>query len=134
MLRSFLPKLTLLVASGLAGLLMLEIGVRLLGLSSPSVGRIDCVRGWALRPGVTVKKSREGSGLVSINSDGLRDDEHPKDRPEGAFRIAVLGDSFTLASHVEVDKTYWSILERLLGDCPALAGLQAARGTAWMAY
>ena len=51
-----------------------------------------------------------------INSDGLRDREHAKRKPLGTFRVAVLGDSFTLATHVDVEKTYWSVLERYLAD------------------
>jgi len=117
-----IARLSLLVSALLVSLLLLELGLRILGVSFASIGIVDPVRGWALRPGAWAHKSNEGEADVAINADGMRDRDHPRQKPQGTFRIAVLGDSFTLASHVAVEKTYWSVLERLLRDCRALAG------------
>ena len=59
---------------------------------------------------------------MRINSDGLRDREHAKQKPANTFRIAVLGDSFSEAMHVPMEQTYWALMERRLKDCAALRG------------
>ena len=115
-------RLCLLAFALLVSLMLAECGLRIAGVSHASIGMMDPVRGWALRPGATAHKSAEGESDVQINADGQRDRIHPKQKAAGTFRIAVLGDSFTLASHVAVEQTYWSILERLLGECAVLSG------------
>jgi hypothetical protein len=52
----------------------------------------------------------------------LRDREHTKAKPPNTLRVAVLGDSFTEAIHVPVEQTFWSKLERKLGNCEAVKG------------
>jgi hypothetical protein len=80
------------------------------------------VRGYSLKPGMEGWYRREGAAFVRINSEGLRDREHSKPKPAGVLRVAVVGDSYAEAFQVEQDKTFWSVLEKRLGDCPALAG------------
>jgi hypothetical protein len=60
--------------------------------------------------------------FVHINSQGLRDREHPLQKPPNTFRIAVLGDSYTEALQVPMEKDYSSVLERELTGCPSLQG------------
>jgi GDSL-like Lipase/Acylhydrolase. len=45
-----------------------------------------------------------------------------KQKPPNTLRVAVLGDSFTEAIHVPVEQTFWSKLERKLGNCEAVKG------------
>ncbi|MDP6151658.1 MAG: SGNH/GDSL hydrolase family protein [Gammaproteobacteria bacterium] len=52
---------------------------------------------------------------VSINSDGLRDDEYTVERND-KYRIAVLGDSLTFGWGVEKSDTYEVLLESMLGE------------------
>ena len=59
---------------------------------------------------------------MQVNSEGLRDRQHTKAKPPNTLRVAVLGDSFTEAIHVPVEQTFWSKLERKLGNCPAVKG------------
>src|SRR2546423_8076300 len=66
--------------------------------------------------------SKEGAAFVRINSEGLRDREHSKQKPPNTFRIAVLGDSYAEAFQVEQDAAFWSVLERRLNDCSVLEG------------
>lgn len=82
----------------------------------------DAQRGWALRPGITTRGTQEGHALVRISSDGLRDREHTKAKPENTFRIAVLGDSFTEAQHVAAEDTFWAVMEDNLRECSAWTG------------
>jgi lysophospholipase L1-like esterase len=50
----------------------------------------------------------------AINSAGFRDYEYEEAKPEGTYRIVVLGDSTTAGNGVQdVDKTYTKILEKL---------------------
>ena len=78
--------------------------------------------GWKLKPGVSGEWKGEGASFVQVNSDGLRDREHAKAKPPNTLRVAVLGDSFTEAIHVPVKQTFWSKLERKLGNCKAVKG------------
>jgi hypothetical protein len=50
-----------------------------------------------------------------ISSAGLRDREFDVPKPEGVFRIAVLGDSVAYAHHLYRDQTHPKQLEALLG-------------------
>lgn len=52
---------------------------------------------------------------ITINSFGMRDRERALERASGTVRIAVLGDSFTEAFHVENEETFTRVLERDLG-------------------
>ncbi len=52
---------------------------------------------------------------VRINSDGLRDDEHPRERT-GARRLVFLGDSLTFGWGVPQDETFAALLERRLSE------------------
>ena len=78
--------------------------------------------GWKLKPGVLGEWNEEGASFVQVNSEGLRDREHTKAKPPNTLRVAVLGDSFTEAIHVPVEQTFWSKLERKLGNCAAVKG------------
>jgi hypothetical protein len=57
---------------------------------------------------------REFSIEVILNSYGYHDVEHAIAKPEGVFRILVLGDSFTEALQVPLEKAYPRLLEAKL--------------------
>ncbi|MFM8277072.1 MAG: SGNH/GDSL hydrolase family protein [Cyanobium sp.] len=80
--------------------------------------RPDPVRGYALRPGAAGVWTREGRGRVSINREGLRDQDHSRQPRPGVLRVAVLGDSFSEALQVDLDQTWWKQLERRLNATP----------------
>ncbi|MEB3175765.1 MAG: SGNH/GDSL hydrolase family protein [Cyanobacteriota bacterium] len=105
-----------------AALGIMEIALRILGISYPSFYDVDEYRGHALIPNFAAEWTHEGRGRVEINSRGLRDGEHDIPKPPGTYRIAVLGDSFSEAIQVEREQTYWSVLEQKLAQCPALKG------------
>lgn len=48
------------------------------------------------------------------NSKGLRDREYELAKPAGAFRVAVIGGSYTMPSGVEIEQAYHSLLEERL--------------------
>jgi hypothetical protein len=107
----------------LAGLIF-EVAVRLTPFAEVHTITYDSHRGWALLPGATELYTKEGRSYVKINSDGLRDVEHTKQKPPGTFRIAVLGDSFTEADQVDLHSAFWWVMQTRLRACPALSGKQ----------
>jgi hypothetical protein len=115
-------KLYLILFGLLFGLLLCEIFLRVIGYSYPIFYATDYYRGFALRPGIEGLYEKEGKSYVRINSDGLRDREHPKAKPTGTIRIALLGDSYAEALQAPVEQVFWSILERKLQECEAFPG------------
>jgi len=53
---------------------------------------------------------------VTINSLGLRDVERDYEKPEGVFRILLLGDSFTEGLQVPLEQTFGVQLEQVLNQ------------------
>jgi len=114
------------------GVVIGEIGLRVARIEGyPKIGDLvdsaptrfhtsDPNLGWKLKPGASGEWNEEGASLVQVNSEGLRDREHTKAKPPNTLRVAVLGDSFTEAIHVPVEQTFWSKLERKLGNCQAV--------------
>lgn len=115
-------KLAVVAASVVVALLIFEAFLRVIGFTYPIFYQPDEARGYSLRPGMEGWYRKEGESFVRINSDGLRDREHAKQKPPGTFRIAVVGDSYAEAFQVEQDKAFWAVMERRLQDCPAFAG------------
>lgn len=121
-LRQPLIKLAMLVAGFLIGLVLVEIVLRVVGFSYPSFWTLDAERGWAARPGTEGRYIKEGNAYVRINREGFRDFDHEKQSPLGTFRIAVLGDSFVEALQVELESTFWKVMEGELSVCASLIG------------
>jgi hypothetical protein len=99
-----------------------ECGLRAMGVEFPDFYAMHPVRGWTLRPGAEGMSRNEGSSYVRINSDGMRDREHPLIKPANTYRIAFYGDSFTEALQVDASNTYWAVVERELNGCAGLHG------------
>jgi GDSL-like Lipase/Acylhydrolase family len=77
--------------------------------------------GWGHRPGARgwaqgcYGAEREWRTWVRINDHGLRGADLPYERT-GAFRVLVLGDSFTAAVQVAEDESYTQLLQQRLAD------------------
>jgi hypothetical protein len=102
-------------------LLLIEFGfLRLmLGLhglrEATGVFEYDATRGWRFRPGaVGVHSDLDFQVHYRINSDGLRDVEHPREKSLGTIRVLAVGDSFTEGLGVEAEETFAKRLEPLL--------------------
>lgn len=73
--------------------------------------------GWYLKPNVEgIYRKSCFESLVKINSQGFRDVEHSLAKPEGVYRVVVLGDSMTAALQVNVEETFSKVLERFLNE------------------
>src|SRR6266850_1701112 len=87
----------------LLGTVIVEIGLRTIGYSYPQFYQLDQSRGYSLRPGIEGWYRKEGGSYVHVNSDGLRDREHTRQKPADTIRIAVIGDSSAEALQVPVE-------------------------------
>ncbi len=96
------------------GLAAAEVLLRFLTQNHPKVNRLDPVLGWRPRPGLRFHYEREGSAEIAINAAGFRDIDHPRRKPPGTWRIAVLGDSVVEAREVPIEETFWKRLETML--------------------
>jgi hypothetical protein len=112
--REWLWRGILVLASVLFTVGALEVALRVL------VDRYRCDErlGWTYRPNARVlvfNWTGEFVHFVRFNRDGLRDDREPPGGPEaGAFRIAVLGDSFSAGLQVPGAGSFSTLLETQL--------------------
>lgn len=117
LIRAWMMKGGLVVTSLLIGLVIGELGLRLLGMQWPIFDHFDPVLGNSLLPGAEGRHTSEGDAFVRISSQGLRDHERALTKPEGGLRIALLGDSYAEALQVSLDDSFSSQLERQLSEC-----------------
>ena len=82
----------------------------------------DRERGWKLRPGASGFVSTETRQLIHVNSNGFHDEERSHEKPANTIRIAVLGNSWTEALQVPIEKTYTSVLQQKLNSDPCFPG------------
>ena len=79
----------------------------------------DPILGAVQRPSLNFRYTDEGDAIVSTNIFGHRDREHDIKKPEGVFRIAVLGDSYAQAYQVNQKEAFWAVLEDRLNQSDA---------------
>ena len=117
----------LLVVMGLLlPILILEIGVRLLGLApppipNPNIWEMNPELGWRHIPnsgGVFYSSYNEYQNQVDINSMGLRDNPtlNSYDLPESKFKLLILADSFGEALQIPLEKTFFKGVQRRLNN------------------
>jgi hypothetical protein len=123
MKRALVNAALIFVSLGVA-LLVSEIALRLIGFDYVPFWRPDAITGVALRPNTSGWFRKEGEAYVSINSRELRDRERALAKPPGTYRIVVLGDSYAEALQVDVERTFWRLLEKRLQACAFQPGKQ----------
>lgn len=138
--RTLLPRLTLLaagtvVAVGLAELLLPARETPPAAAPEPSPQAASWVHHpspWAFRfgdrgvdlPATVEAFSRELVTGADHNSHGFRTDEYTTARPPDTFRVVILGDSLTWGQGVPVEDAFPAVLEDLLAERIAPAGLE----------
>src|SRR5512132_2605424 len=120
--RNFFAKLILVVIGFAIGGVIAELALRVSGYSYPEFYQRDEVLGVSLLPDAEGWYRKEGEAYVRINSDGLRDREHAIAKPQGTFRIAIVGDSYCEAFSVSLEEAFWSVMEKQLEQCNAFPG------------
>jgi hypothetical protein len=121
-LKQWQVKFLVALASIIISLVVVEMGLRILGIEYPLFYDYDPHLGNRLRPEAKGYWTTEGKGYVSINRDGLRDQEHEVSHPANTLRIAVLGDSYAEAMQVNEEEAFWAILGKDLQGCASLRG------------
>ena len=81
------------------------------------IGQFDERLGWSKIPNSRATSKRTGYEIeYLINSKGLRDSETTYEKPEGTFRIVLVGDSHTFGYGVPIEKHYSTLLEGYFKD------------------
>src|SRR5688500_13115181 len=106
------------------GLVVVEIGLRIIGVSSPEFYTADWDLGYRLIPNTSGTYSSEGRSYVVINSEGFRDVEHAIEKPANTVRIAVVGDSYVEGLQVEQNERFTDVLQSHLNACDGFGGKQ----------
>lgn len=116
-MRRALLDASVVVAALVVGLGVAEIALRLVAFSYPPFHQPDPITGLSLRPNTSGWYRKEGQAYVSTNSQGLRDRERPLTKPPSTYRIVILGDSYPEALQVNVEASFWRLLEQRLEAC-----------------
>jgi hypothetical protein len=116
-MRTLLLNAIVLIISLAVALILSELALWLFGFDYAPFYRPDPITGLGLRPNASGWQHREGRAYISINSAGMRDRDRPVRKPAGTYRIAVLGDSYTEGFQVDVEATFWRLLEKRLQTC-----------------
>jgi lysophospholipase L1-like esterase len=74
----------------------------------------DPYTGYRLKPN-SIGTFQQGIPAV-VNSHGHRDDEVTLEKPDGVFRVLMLGDSFTVGANVRQEEAYPQVLEERLAE------------------
>lgn len=101
--------ISLLLAVGI-----LEVGLRLFPQYRPkaTINRFDPVLGWAKKADAEVRRRTDELDVTfRTNADGLRDDPIQRPKPEGTFRVVMLGDSFVLGYTVDREDLFVDLCE-----------------------
>ncbi|MCF8405724.1 MAG: SGNH/GDSL hydrolase family protein [Bacteroidales bacterium] len=131
MKKNTLNNIVLLVTSVIFSLLILELSFRfyLFGKDSFSIQKMNSVH----QIGVAgILKTSEYPGVIfelkpnlntyfklskfATNDEGLRDKHYDCLKPDDAFRIVVIGDSFTMPTGVDLEHSYHAVLEERLNE------------------
>lgn len=108
----------LLAVSGLLGLGLVELGLRVTGMFASYV--VDPIFQQSAFPGVSYEFRPGARGRVfgntwtEVNAEGLRGPELAREKPLRTYRIGVFGDSVTFGQGVQDEETYARVLERRL--------------------
>jgi hypothetical protein len=113
--------MTLVLVGIVLALGALEVGARFLPspFKGPENGIEICAGplGWRGKPFYeTVSATEDYVHNLKLNSVGMHDGEHAQAKPEGTFRILMLGDSFVQGTQVREEETAHQVLENLLNE------------------
>jgi lysophospholipase L1-like esterase len=113
-LRACLVPAVVIAVAIVFSLLVAETVVRLLGVEPRAKVRIVPGRGITFEPSAAYRYVKEGFSEGRFNREGFRDRERSVVKPQGVFRVLVLGDSFVEALQVPLDDAFPAVLEDAL--------------------
>lgn len=112
----FLKRVTALFLGSILTMVFAEFALSRSSLvdSPPGQYRRSETRAFEHRPGF---RGRDKLGnLIVINSQGLREEDYPLEKPEGVYRILVLGDSVTFGENVAAEESFPKQMQHLLNE------------------
>ncbi len=112
--RTWVGNGLLVVLGTVIALALAEVAVRTLAPRGTSIAYSDRYGLALLYPDITRYRPRFDR-VVSTNDAGMRDRDHDRTKPEGTFRVMVLGDSFMEAQQVAFEASMPALLESELG-------------------
>jgi lysophospholipase L1-like esterase len=126
------PKSLALLAFGAAAALALAEAALRLWIPAPRATDLRDLheyrpdRSWlyGLRPGAEGRIAATGDVLYRINADGFRGPRYERPRPDGRWRIVVLGDSVAFGYGVEESQAFPQVLEARLSERLPGAGFE----------
>ena len=107
---------------GVAQFFLFETGLRMWSHSEAAASfqnlfMPDSEVGYRLRPGASARyTTAEFDTRISINAQGVRDDQDIGPKPANERRIVVLGDSLVLSVQVDEAQTFCALLEQRLNQ------------------
>jgi len=134
-MRKILGNVTLVLVTIAVMTVFCEIAFRLfMPISVTNVGYVDRPNGekygWGFGPNELVRIEKPDTGDViydRVNSEGWRDEERDIAKPDGTFRILVMGDSMTFGYIVAKDEVFTKLLQdKLRGVNPNVEVLNIA--------
>lgn len=115
------PRVLLVVAAAVIGLLVIEVGLRIVGLGTAGgdlrdlhVAAPEKPYLFQMRPNLEVQLRRTGDVVYRTNDRGFRGPAHPTGKPEDHIRIVLLGDSVSFGYGVSEQDAYPQRLAREL--------------------
>lgn len=121
-LRALATNVGVLLLSCTLLMLVLEAGFALTQINCKSYVRFVPGKGVTFIPNSYYRHNKEGFSEGRFNSHGFRDYERTYEKPDGVFRILILGDSYVEALQVALADSFPVLLEsylnRLPGDHP----------------
>lgn len=79
-------------------------------------------RYWDLQPGFVNRDATNPRADLAVNAHGMADHEYSQEKPDGVWRIALMGDSITRGQGAPMFRNYESLLETSLNAGRAAAG------------
>lgn len=118
--RARIGRILLVLVAVCGGLVLGEFAARRLGVSHSVVDarglhefRPDRTWLYGLRPGAEGRIGDLGGKFYRINADGFRDRDFQRAKPDGAYRVVVVGDSIAFGYGVELEDSFAKVLEAL---------------------
>lgn len=108
------------VVIGLFGMLffaLAELYFRIFNPQLPAFLRPDPVLGTMHFSSYTVRQNNACiKAEHQLNAEGMNDIDHEVEKPEGLYRIAVIGDSYVEAMQFPLEQAYFKVMERKLRE------------------
>ncbi|MBI5249954.1 MAG: hypothetical protein HY912_10715 [Desulfomonile tiedjei] len=103
------------IISGAVSLVLAETLLRSWGYGNPPLYEYNPAVGFLLKPNQQLERS--GGTKIHINNLGMRSEDTSPEKPDGVYRVLVVGDSVPYGgSYIDQEETFSYVAERLLNQ------------------